>query len=93
VESHAEFLRRVTVDDELAAALRQDHTEANLSEQDRAMLDFAVKLTKHAYKMTERDVQKLRDAGFGDQAILQIAMIASWFNYANRIADAFGLGK
>lgn len=57
------------------------------------MLDFAVKMTKHSHRMTERDVQALREAGFNDQAILQIAMIAGWFNYANRIADALGLGK
>ncbi len=57
------------------------------------MLDFAVKMTKHSHRMMEKDVQMLRDAGFQDQAILQIAMIAGWFNYANRIADAFGLGK
>lgn len=57
------------------------------------MLDFVVKMTKHSYKMTEHDVQALRDAGFYDQAILQITMIAGWFNYANRVADALGLGK
>lgn len=43
--------------------------------------------------MTERDVQTLRDAGFDDRGILQITMIAGWFNYANRVADALGLGK
>lgn len=57
------------------------------------MLDFVVKMTKHSYKMTERDVQALRDVGFDDRAILQIVMIAGWFNYANRVADALGLGK
>lgn len=57
------------------------------------MLDFAVKMTRHAYRMTERDVQGLRDAGFDDRGILQITMIAGWFNYANRVADALGLGK
>ena len=51
-----EFLRRESLDEELAAALRTDYTQANLNAQDRAMLDFVVKMTKHAYKMTERDV-------------------------------------
>jgi uncharacterized peroxidase-related enzyme len=64
-----------------------------VSEQDRAMLDFVVKMTKHAYKMTEKDAQRLRDAGFSDKAILQVTMIAAWFNYVNRVADALGLGK
>lgn len=86
-------MRRESLDDELAAALRTDYTTANVNPQDRAMLDFVVKMTKHAYKMTEGDVQRLRDVGFDDRGILQIVMIAGWFNYANRVADALGLGK
>lgn len=81
------------MDEALAAALRTDYTQAKLNEQDRAMLDFVVKMTKHSYKMTESDTRRLRDVGFDDQAILQITMIAGWFNYANRVADALGLGK
>ena len=46
MESHAEFLRWVTLDEELAAALRRDYTTAALSEADRAMLDYAAKLTR-----------------------------------------------
>jgi uncharacterized peroxidase-related enzyme len=81
------------MDEVLAAALRTDYTQASLNEQDRAMLDYVVKMTKHSYKMTEMDVQRLREVGFDDRAILQITMIAGWFNYANRVADALGLGK
>jgi uncharacterized peroxidase-related enzyme len=73
--------------------LRTDYSQAKLSDQDRAMLDFAVKMTKHSYRMTQADVQALHDAGFDDRAVLQIVMIAGWFNYANRVADALGLGK
>lgn len=69
-------MRRESLDDELAAALRTDYTTANVNPQDRAMLDFVVKMTKHAYKMTEGDVQRLRDVGFDDRGILQIVMIA-----------------
>ena len=57
------------------------------------MLDFTVKLTKAAYRMTSEDVGRLRKAGFDDTAILQITMIAAWFNYINRVADALGVGK
>lgn len=93
MESHIEFLRRASLDEELAAELRRDYTKANLSEADRAMLDFAVKLTKAAYKMTPQDVDRLRVVGFDDQGILQITLIAAWFNYINRVADALGVGK
>jgi uncharacterized peroxidase-related enzyme len=93
VESHAEFLRRVCLDEELTAALRRDHRDANLSEQDRAMLDFVVLLTEHPARMSPADVARLRDVGFEDVGILQITLIAAWFNYINRVADALGVGR
>ena len=57
------------------------------------MLDFTVQLTKAAYRMTSDDVDRLRSVGFDDTAILQITLIAGWFNYINRVADALGVGK
>lgn len=57
------------------------------------MLDYAVQLTRAAYRMTPDDVGRLRVAGFDDTAILQITLIAAWFNYINRVADALGVGK
>jgi uncharacterized peroxidase-related enzyme len=86
-------LRRASLDDELAAALRSDYTKANLSAQDRAMLDFSVRLTKASYKLMPADLNRLREVGFDDVGILQITLIASWFNYINRVADALGVGK
>lgn len=93
MESHAEFLRRASLDEELAAALRRDHREAKLDEKDRAMLDYTVRLTEQPARMTHADVQKLRAAGFDDVAVLQITLIAAYFNYINRIADALGVGR
>jgi uncharacterized peroxidase-related enzyme len=57
------------------------------------MLDFAVKLTREPAAMTAADVDSLRRAGFDDRAVLQITLIAAWFNYINRVADALGVGK
>jgi alkylhydroperoxidase family enzyme len=57
------------------------------------MLTFAEKLTKTPHKMTEADTQTLRDIGLTDTEILQTTLIASWFNYINRVADALGVGK
>jgi len=74
-------------------ALRRDYKSAPISEQDRAMLDFAVQLTKDATKISREDHAKLRAAGFDDKGILQITLIASWFNYINRVADALGVGR
>ena len=93
MESHAEFLRAVSLDEELAAALRRDYTQGPLSEADRAMLDYAAKLTRHAWQVTPEDIERLRQVGFDDRAILQINLIASWFNYINRVADGLGVGR
>ena len=57
------------------------------------MLDFAVKMTEQPARMTEADTQALRAAGFTDQAVLQITLIAAFFNYINRVADALGVGR
>jgi uncharacterized peroxidase-related enzyme len=73
--------------------LRRDHHEADIDERDRAMLDFAVAMTREAWKMSAADTERLRAAGFDDRAILQITLIAAFFNYINRVADALGVGR
>jgi uncharacterized peroxidase-related enzyme len=81
------------LDKELVEALERDYTTAPLTPQERVMIDYVVKLTKDATNVRKDDHEKLRDAGFEDQAILQITLIASWFNYINRVADALGVGR
>lgn len=93
MESHAEFLRRVTLDDDLIAALRTDYKTAPITEAERVMLDYVVQLTRDAVKITPEYHERLRGVGFDDTAILQITLIASWFNYINRVADALGIGR
>jgi alkylhydroperoxidase family enzyme len=74
-------------------ALRDDYRTAPISEQDRTMLDYVVKVTKDATQCGLEDLAKLRAVGFDDRGILQITLIASWFNYINRAADALGVGR
>jgi len=81
------------LDDELVKALVEDYTTAPISKPERIMLDYAVKLTKDATQITRYDHERLRTGGFDDKAILQITLIASWFNYINRVADALGVGR
>ncbi|HET7205822.1 MAG TPA: hypothetical protein VFI95_04500 [Terriglobales bacterium] len=57
------------------------------------MLDYVIKLTRDATKVSPADHDRLRDAGFDDKAILQTTLIAAWFNYINRVADALGVGR
>ena len=57
------------------------------------MLDYVAQLTRDATRINPGHHARLRDAGFDDRAILQITLIASWFNYINRVADALGVGR
>jgi uncharacterized peroxidase-related enzyme len=77
----------------MVEALKQDYTTAPITPQERVMLDYVVKLTKDATKVWKDDIEGLRAAGFDDRGILQITLIASWFNYINRVADALGVGR
>ncbi len=83
----------MTLDKDLVDALENDYPTAPITPQERVMLDYAVKITKDATKVWKDDHERLRAAGFDDKAILQITLIASWFNYINRVADALGVGR
>ena len=75
----------------MVEAIKTDYTTAPISEAEKAMLDYATKLSKDATRITEEDHKRLETAGFDDRARLQITLIASWFNYINRVADALGV--
>jgi len=75
------------------AALEDDYRKAPISEQDRVMLDYVAQLTRDATRIGPGHHEALRAAGFDDRGILQITLIAAWFNYINRVADALGVGK
>jgi alkylhydroperoxidase family enzyme len=77
----------------MVRALEEDYKTAPISEQDRVMLDYVVQVTKDATRISPADHERLRAVGFDDQGILQITLIASWFNYINRAADALGVGR
>jgi len=83
----------VTLDEGFVKALVEDYDNAPLSEADRAMLDYATKLTQNATRVGPKDHERLRAAGFDDRGILQITLIAAWFNYITRVADALGVGR
>jgi uncharacterized peroxidase-related enzyme len=81
------------LDKELIEALQTDYATAPITPQERVMVDYVVKLTKDATKVWKGDIERLRTVGFDDRGILQITLIASWFNYINRVADALGVGR
>lgn len=73
--------------------MQEDYQSAPISEQDRVMLDYVVQITNDATRISPGDHDRLRAVGFDDRGILQITLIASWFNYINRVADALGVGR
>jgi uncharacterized peroxidase-related enzyme len=79
--------------DDLVDALRRDYTTAPITDAQRVMLDYVVQLTVDATRITPEYHERLRAAGFDDRGILQITLIAAWFNYINRVADALGVGR
>jgi uncharacterized peroxidase-related enzyme len=95
METHGEDLRAEIQGqpgaDELIAVLKSDHRRAALGARDRAMLDYAVKLTRDPAAVRAEDVDALRAAGLDDAAIHDVAQITALFNYYNRIADGLGI--
>jgi uncharacterized peroxidase-related enzyme len=81
----------LTKNEALVAQLQTDYTTAPLNAADRAMLDYAAKLTLTPTAVTEADVQHLREVGFNDRAILDIVQIIAYYAYVNRIADGLGV--
>ena len=77
----------------MVAALEDDYRKAPISEQEKVMLDYVVQVTRDATRISPADHERLRAVGFDDKGILQITLIASWFNYINRVADALGVGR
>ena len=83
----------MTLDEAFVQQLRTDYRTAPITPAERAMLDFAVQISENSTGIIRDDIEGLRRHGFDDRAILQITLIASWFNYINRVADALGVGR
>ena len=86
--AHGQAVRQLSGDPELGETLVMNYRVAPLEERQRAMLDFAVKLTVESWAIEEEDRAKLRRAGFSDRDIWDIAAVAGFFNMSNRVASA-----
>lgn len=86
--AHGAAVRSLSGDPELGEMMAMNYRVAELSERRRAMLDFAVKLTERPHEIVEADRARLREAGFSDADIWDIAAVAALFNMTNRMAAA-----
>ena len=89
--AHAEFLRQEGGDDLLVEQVKDDWRQLELTEAERAMLEYVEKLTLTPTSMTEADVQRLRDAGWSDRDVLDIVHVCAYFNFRVRVVDGLGL--
>jgi uncharacterized peroxidase-related enzyme len=81
------------LDQGFVEALARDFRSAPISDEDRVMLEYVEQITRDATRITPEHHTRLREVGFDDRGILQITLIAAWFNYINRVADALGVGR
>ena len=86
--AHGAAVRQLSGKPELGEALVMNYRAADISARQRAMLDFAVKITRQSYAIEEPDRTALREAGFSERDIWDIAAVASFYNMSNRMASA-----
>jgi uncharacterized peroxidase-related enzyme len=86
--AHGAAVRQLSGDPPLGELMVMNYRAARLSQRERAMLDFAVKLTVEPWVVEEADRARLRGAGFADRDIWDIAVVAGFFNMTNRVASA-----
>ena len=89
--AHGAAVRQLSGDPALGEMMVMNYRAADLSPRQKAMLDFAVKLTEMPAKMEESDRAGLREAGFSDRDIWDIASTAAFFNMSNRVAAAIDM--
>jgi uncharacterized peroxidase-related enzyme len=89
--AHGEALRTETHDDPFVESIKRDYTQVDLPPPERAMLDYAVKLTVAPSSVGEEDVKILRAQGFDDRDILDIVYVICLYNFNDRMADATGI--
>jgi len=82
---------RFTKNPDLVKAMKTDYRSAKIKPRQRAMLDYANKLTRTPWDMTEADLLPLREAGWDDRAILDINQTVAYYAYVNRVADGLGV--
>ncbi len=90
IAAHSAALRKLLKDADLADAVAADHSTAAISGRMKAALDYAIRLTREPSRMSEHDVVRLREAGWTDEDVMDIAEVTAMFNFSNRMASGLG---
>ena len=91
VAHHVNFMKQYGISDEMAQMVRDDYKRAGLDQKTVKLLEYAEKVTRHAYRVTDQDIQNLKDQGWTDREILEATAVTAHFNFINRMADALGV--
>lgn len=89
--AHGAAVRQLSGDPVLGEALALNNRQATVTQKQRAMLDFALKVARASAEIEDADRNRLREAGFGERDIWDIAAVASFFAMSNRMASATGM--
>ncbi len=90
IAAHSAVLRKLTGDPALVDQIAADHRAADLPDRMKAALDYAVKLTRSPQAMAEPDVERLREEGWSDSDVMDVAEVTAMFNFSNRLASGLG---
>ena len=90
IAAHSAALRKLTKDPALADQIAADHGAAAISDRMKAALDYARTLTRDPSSITEGDVRALREAGWTDEDVMDVAEVTALFNMSNRMASGLG---
>lgn len=91
MKHHGAGLHKLINNEVLVEQLKKDYRESDIDEKDLAMLEYVAKLTLEPWNMVEKDVIKLREKGFSDEAILDICQVTGYYAFVNRLADGLGV--
>lgn len=91
MESHEKDLRSVVESDEQRQAVQDNYRSARLTPREVALLDYAVKLTKHPLDVRRTDLDALREHGINDEQLVDAVHCIGYFNFINRVLDGLGV--
>ena len=89
--AHLELLSRLGVDKSVGRRLTRDYESADVPEREKVVFRLAEKISREPFKVKEADIEELRRHGWDDAAILEICLVASHFNFLNRLAASLGV--
>jgi uncharacterized peroxidase-related enzyme len=88
---HTEALSKYLKDGDVVRAIRKDFAVAPIGPKEKAMLEYATKVTHSPALVDDSDTDRLREMGFADSDILDITLVASYFNFVNRLVLSLGV--